>query len=405
MNRVWIVAILVLIIVVAISLVKLSVILTGRAVSDPACVPLSSFSYTCGNCDSYKYEATGEPSGLPEGWQNQGSVGYVYDTEVTGTSPLFSYKYACGDCDEWIYSTQEVNGDLVKEEIVGYVFDGQVSGTVPLNSFFYDCGVCTLWKLSQSVEDVVVSGEDVLIRGELVGYVFSDLESCQASLGASVDCEIDDDCASAEVCENSLCVVEFVEELDLGEGAVLEEEPEEEEEAATELEEAEEGDEVEVEADEWITYEAPSRKIRSRGGYSTRLEANERLMTGFEGEWHYVGVKNFNEDKALVVVQSDVQEVVLDKGEIRKFEVSDDEYYDLLVRYNGVREGKAGFTIQRIRELISGEESEKGRSITTFVIILVIVAVVIVFVILLLVLRKREAPEVEVCPTASQKGL
>ena len=56
-------------------------------------------------------------------------------------------------------------------------------------------------------------------------------------------------------------------------------------------------------------------------------------------------------------MSSTPQTATLAVGDIRKFDVNEDEYYDIVVTLNSILSGKADITVQLISELIT-EETE-----------------------------------------------
>jgi hypothetical protein len=87
-------------------------------------------------------------------------------------------------------------------------------------------------------------------------------------------------------------------------------------------------------------------------GYSKALSANQRLKVKIGGADHYVGVKSISGTTATVEVTSTPQTAILAAGESKKFELTNDTYYDLYVKNNGVSGGKANITIKAIHEAV-----------------------------------------------------
>ena len=72
-----------------------------------------------------------------------------------------------------------------------------------------------------------------------------------------------------------------------------------------------------------------------------------------------MGVLELTDTTAKIEVSSTPQEATLSVGDTRKFDVSEDGYYDLVVTLNSILGGKADLTIKSISELIT-VESEIG---------------------------------------------
>ncbi len=62
------------------------------------------------------------------------------------------------------------------------------------------------------------------------------------------------------------------------------------------------------------------------------------------------------ETTATINVTSEPQQATLTIGQEKKFEVTNDTYYDLSVKLNGIKNNKANITIQAIQQEILPEE-------------------------------------------------
>lgn len=92
--------------------------------------------------------------------------------------------------------------------------------------------------------------------------------------------------------------------------------------------------------------------------YSKELWAKQRLKVTVESEDHYIGVIELTTTTATINVTSDPQQAILVVGDERRFEVTDDEYYDIFVRLNSIENNRANITTQFIHELITPETTE-----------------------------------------------
>jgi len=72
-----------------------------------------------------------------------------------------------------------------------------------------------------------------------------------------------------------------------------------------------------------------------------------------------LGVLELTDITAKIEVSSTPQEATLSVGDTRKFDVSEDGYYDIIVTLNSILDSKADLTIKSINELIT-TESEAG---------------------------------------------
>ncbi|MBR9705559.1 hypothetical protein GOV14_00850 [Candidatus Pacearchaeota archaeon] len=84
------------------------------------------------------------------------------------------------------------------------------------------------------------------------------------------------------------------------------------------------------------------------------FKRRNRIKLKVFDETHYVGVLSLNWTHAVINVTSKPQQAVLKIGEEKRFEVSGDDIYDLLVRLNDVNGLEANVTIESIQEPIGG---------------------------------------------------
>ena len=149
-------------------------------------------------------------------------------------------------------------------------------------------------------------------------------------------------------------------------------------------------------------------------GYSQQLKVKERLKLKVSDKDHYVGVVELTTSTATINVSSSPQQATLAIGDLRKFDVTDDGYYDLSVKLNSINGTKADITIKSIYEQITPETkaeeqkkeeaakeevteqqaepqiiSEKKPSLTFLWILIGIVVVVIIIVVVYNARKKR----------------
>ena len=90
------------------------------------------------------------------------------------------------------------------------------------------------------------------------------------------------------------------------------------------------------------------------------LKEKERVNIKIDGKEHYVGVISIKaSDRITINVSSTPQQAVIFLGEPYKFEITDDNFYDLSVLLNGVNYSKANLTISYIQEKILNETEKK----------------------------------------------
>ncbi|MBM3247360.1 hypothetical protein FJZ17_02365 [Candidatus Pacearchaeota archaeon] len=104
---------------------------------------------------------------------------------------------------------------------------------------------------------------------------------------------------------------------------------------------------------DWIITYAPSINDLANG-YFINLFNNGRVKISLLNETHYVGIVEMNTTAKTIKinVSSETQQAVLAIGDERKFEVTGDNYYDILVKLNNVTSTKADLLIKTISELM-----------------------------------------------------
>lgn len=99
-------------------------------------------------------------------------------------------------------------------------------------------------------------------------------------------------------------------------------------------------------------------------GYQKVMRKNWRILFRIDGESHTFKVEDVTKTTAKISISSETQEAILSIGEEKKFEITGDDYYDILVRLNSIDSTneiylKANFTIQSINEEIIPLEEEE----------------------------------------------
>ncbi len=106
-------------------------------------------------------------------------------------------------------------------------------------------------------------------------------------------------------------------------------------------------------------------------GYTQNLFKNWKILFNVENESHTFILESIDEKSAKITISSEIQEAIFSVGQEKRFELSGDNYYDLLVRLNSITSSKAEFTIQEIYEEVTdqteenviGEENEEEETI------------------------------------------
>ncbi len=114
----------------------------------------------------------------------------------------------------------------------------------------------------------------------------------------------------------------------------------------------------------WSTHAITQEQFQN--GYTSQIQVNKRIRVQVEGEDHHVGVKEVSSETVKLEISSELQEANLAIGDSRRFDVTGDGYYDILVTLNDIVDGKADLTIKSIHEEITEEtEQEEAEKETT----------------------------------------
>lgn len=95
-------------------------------------------------------------------------------------------------------------------------------------------------------------------------------------------------------------------------------------------------------------------------GYTKELEEKQRVKFEIDDVYHYAGVVELTILNALIQVGPDLQEVVLNIGDEKKFDVNGDGYNDLSVKLISIVDNKAEIVIKKIVAEFTGVISDYG---------------------------------------------
>ena len=127
-----------------------------------------------------------------------------------------------------------------------------------------------------------------------------------------------------------------------------------------------------------------------KDGYTQDLFRRWKILFNVENESHIFNLESVNETSAKITISSELQEAIFSVGQEKRFELSGDNYYDLLVKLNVITLNKAEFTIQKIYEEVTdqteenviGEENEEEETIKEkmkwWKILLIIILIIVV---------------------------
>lgn len=146
-------------------------------------------------------------------------------------------------------------------------------------------------------------------------------------------------------------------------------------------------------------------------GFTYELVVGAQFRVTFENQSHYVKLNSLTASTAAMTITSTPQTATLAVGDTRRFELTDDDYYDLSVSLNNIvvvneTATKAEFTLLSISEEVTEEtkavEGEKDKDAEKIRkkeagegfefsnnIIYVIVGIVIVLIVVGMILKRR----------------
>ena len=147
-------------------------------------------------------------------------------------------------------------------------------------------------------------------------------------------------------------------------------------------------------------------------GYTQELAVSYRVKVSVSGEIHYAGIVEVTNTTATINVSSTPQQATLSVGETKKFEVTNDTFYDLSVTLNSINalNKRVNVTIKSIHEEVpiqitplanetatggggaaAGEgAAEKTTQVFLWVIIALVVIALIVLAVILIALSKKK---------------
>jgi hypothetical protein len=100
-------------------------------------------------------------------------------------------------------------------------------------------------------------------------------------------------------------------------------------------------------------------KTQMADGFTKKMKEEDKVRFQIGEEEHTVTVLEVSESSVKVKVESEPVEVSLKAGQEEKFELTSDEYYDLMIKYDTIEKEKVNLTIQTIYEKIETEEEEE----------------------------------------------
>jgi hypothetical protein len=103
-----------------------------------------------------------------------------------------------------------------------------------------------------------------------------------------------------------------------------------------------------------LTYVLSDEQFKQ--GFTQELSKGDKIKVNVSGEYHIINLTSISSSNVQITITSTPQTAILSIGDIRRFEVTDDNYYDLSVRLDSVSNStKAKLIVKSIHELITEE--------------------------------------------------
>ncbi len=101
----------------------------------------------------------------------------------------------------------------------------------------------------------------------------------------------------------------------------------------------------------WVNTQSVTEKQFTEG-YTQSLAKKYRAQVSIDKKFHYIGVVDLTSATATINVSSKSFQAVFNIGDEKKFDVTEDGYYDIYVKLNSITNNKASVTIKKINEKI-----------------------------------------------------
>ena len=94
-------------------------------------------------------------------------------------------------------------------------------------------------------------------------------------------------------------------------------------------------------------------------GISRTLERNDQIKFSLNSESYYLALDFISDDAVSITIDNGIGNFDLELGEVKKIELTDDNFYDLVVELESVSGNRASLRLQSIHDEIS-KETENG---------------------------------------------
>jgi hypothetical protein len=97
-----------------------------------------------------------------------------------------------------------------------------------------------------------------------------------------------------------------------------------------------------------------------KGGYKKSLSVGDKIKVNISGEYHLIAVDSLTSSSVRINVTSELQQVTLNIGDVKKFEVTGDDKYDLSVTLNSINATKVELTVKAIDEIVGFDKDDES---------------------------------------------
>ncbi|MBI2452500.1 hypothetical protein HYV50_05520 [Candidatus Pacearchaeota archaeon] len=101
-----------------------------------------------------------------------------------------------------------------------------------------------------------------------------------------------------------------------------------------------------------VTFAHDDKELSEKGTINRKLKEKERIKIKVNATTHYIGVVKLTSTEATINVSSTPQQAVFNVNDTKKFDVTNDSYYDLSIKLNEISNSMANLTILYIQEQI-----------------------------------------------------
>jgi hypothetical protein len=115
----------------------------------------------------------------------------------------------------------------------------------------------------------------------------------------------------------------------------------------------------------WVKEIKLSSSELNLGQTLKELKTKYRVTFNISGMGHSVGITNITNTTVTIEVASTPQTATLLVGDEKKFDVTNNGYYDLVIKLNAINNSKADLTIKSINEKINNETSNANNAEAT----------------------------------------